>query len=277
MAWIPGGRFCMGSDVFYPEERPARHVDVGGFWIDPGPVSNADFVRFVEATRYITLAERADTGPAGALVFRPTEGSVPLNNPSAWWHFVAGACWHAPEGLGSTVAGRQNHPVVQIALADARAYAVWAGKRLPAEAEWEYAARGGRDGAAYAWGAEPNPGGRFMANTWQGGFPWADTAEDGFAGTSPIGSFPLNGYGLADMIGNVWEWTVDVFAPADDGTRPVCCGGAEPGKNQVYYAVKGGSFLCAPDYCQRYRPAARQPQTADTATCHLGFRCVRDA
>ncbi|QQO46779.1 formylglycine-generating enzyme family protein [Paracoccus sp. MC1862] len=280
-AFIPGGSFLMGSDDFYPEERPVRRVTVAGFRIDRTPVTNAAFARFVAATGHVTLAERAPdladypgADPAllvpGSLVFRPPPGPVPLDDPRLWWAYVPGACWHRPEGPGSGLAGREDHPVVHVAHADAAAYAAWAGKALPTETEWEYAARGGFDGAAYAWGDDPAPGGRWQANIWQGAFPWQDLALDGFPRTSPVGAFPPNGYGLFDMIGNVWEWTADAFRLP--GARSCCTpdGGATgPG------VVKGGSHLCAPNHCRRYRPAARQPQAADSSTSHIGFRCLR--
>ena len=281
MAWIPGGEFLMGSDDFYPEEAPIRHVAVSGFWIDERPVTVSAFRRFVKATGYITVAERTpdpadfpDADPAllvpGSLVFRPSRGPVDLRDVRNWWAYVPGARWDRPEGSGSDVYTRGRHPVTQVAYEDAEAYAAWAGKQLPTEAEWEYAARGGLEGATYAWGDEPFPGGRAMANTWQGEFPWQNLCLDGFTGTSPVASYPPNGYGLYDMTGNVWEWTGDPFEHPVPGTS--CCAPGVPGEQR--HVIKGGSHLCAPNYCLRYRPAARQSETVDTSTGHLGFRCV---
>lgn len=299
MTEIPGGRFAMGSEDFYPEERPVRDVDVDRFWIDIKPVTNADFQRFVDATRYVTVAERSPdpadypaVDPAllvpGSLVFRQPRGPVGLEDFRAWWAYVPGASWRRPEGPGSTIEGRERHPVAHVAFDDACAFADWAGKSLPTEAEWEYAARGGRHGATYAWGDEPTPDGRFMANTWRGEFPWRNEASDGYERTSPVGMFPANDYGLFDMTGNVWEWTADVYAPGHAHTQPAkaCCspssarsesgqaGGEAPLTEIPQRVVKGGSYLCAPNYCLRYRPAARQGEAVDTSTGHIGFRCV---
>lgn len=299
MVRVPGGEFLMGSDDFYPEERPAHRVAVDGFWIDRGPVTVADFAAFVAVTGHVTVAERrpdpADypgVDPAllvpGSLVFRRPPGPVPLDDPSRWWAYVPGASWRCPEGPGSDARGRARHPVTHVAFADAAAYAAWAGKELPTEAEWERAARGGLDGAAYTWGDEPPPAGRPLANVWQGEFPWRNLAADGFEGTSPVGSFPPNGYGLHDMAGNVWEWTVDFFRPRHEADAGSCC---VPRNPRVRFAdpgpfsglpdghiarrvVKGGSHLCAPSYCLRYRPAARQGEAVETSTGHIGFRCV---
>ena len=300
MVWVPGGEFLMGSDDFYPEERPAHRVTVDGFWMDARPVTNAEFRRFVRETGYVTVAERAPdpadypgADPAllvpGSLVFKQPPRPVPLDDYRAWWSYVPGACWRHPEGPGSTLHGRERHPVVHIAYADAAAYAAWAGKELPTEAEWEFAARGGLDGAVFAWGDEFAPRGRMMANTWQGEFPHENLALDGYPGTSPAGSFPPNGYGLYDMIGNVWEWTADFFTPDHTGhTSGSCCAPAnprvdapensyaagQPGGHIPRKVLKGGSHLCAPNYCLRYRPAARQPETVDTSASHVGFRCI---
>ena len=279
MVWLPGGSFLMGSNDFYREERPVRRARVEGFWIDIHPVTNAAFRRFVEATGYVTLCERPpdpalypDADPAllvpGSLVFRQPEGPVSLRDNRAWWEYVPGADWRHPAGPGSTIDGRDDHPVVHVAYEDAVAYAEWDGKELPTEAEWEYAARGGLDGATYAWGDDAAPGGQPMANTWQGRFTWENLELDGYAGTSPIDAFPPNGYGLYDLIGNVWEWTASTLAPAAS-----CCAPSTPA-HEARRVVKGGSHLCAPNYCLRYRPAARQGEAVDTSTCHIGFRCV---
>lgn len=286
MIWVAGGSFLMGSDRFYREERPAHREQVAGFWIDRHPVTTAEFARFAGATGYLTLAERApdpaaypDAHPAllvpGSLVFRKTAGPVSLRDYRSWWDYVPGASWRHPEGPGSTLEGRENHPVVHVAYEDARAYASWCGKELPSEAEWEFAARGGLDGAPYAWGDEFMPGGRPMANTWQGNFPWENLLEDGYEGTSPVGAFPPNGYGLYDMIGNVWEWTASRYAPyGSESRKPSCCAPSFHPPHLERMTVKGGSHLCAPNYCVRYRPAARQGEPLDTSTCHIGFRCI---
>jgi formylglycine-generating enzyme len=298
MPFVPGGTFRMGSDAFYPEERPAHRVTVDGFWMDEHPVTNAEFSRFVEATGYVTMAERAPDPTdypgidpellvSGSLVFRPPPHRVSLRDFRAWWVYLPGACWRHPDGPGSILEGRENHPVVHVALEDAEAYAGWAGKSLPTEAEWEFAARGGLDGAVYVWGDEFAPEGRMMANTWQGEFPWRNLALDGYEGTSPVGTFPANGYSLYDMAGNVWEWTSDLFAPRHSkGVAKACCiphnprvarpleAAASPDGGIPRRVVKGGSHLCAPNYCLRYRPAARQGEAVDTSACHIGFRCV---
>ena len=300
MAFVPGGTFRMGSDRHYPEEAPVHRVSVDGFWIDRTPVTNAQFRAFVRATGHVTVAEtrpRPEDYPgalphmlqAGSLVFKPPKGAVDLRDLGAWWRFKFGAHWRKPLGSGSSIAGLDEHPVVHVAYADALAYAAWAGKDLPTEAEWEFAARGGLDGAEFAWGDAFTPGGRHMANTWQGAFPQENLAEDGFERTSPVTAFPPNGYGLHDMIGNVWEWTSDHFAPRHPADAPkACCiprnprGGRadesyDPARSEIPIprrVVKGGSHLCAPNYCRRYRPAARQPHPVDTSTSHIGFRCV---
>jgi formylglycine-generating enzyme len=286
MTWIPGGEFLMGSEEFYPEERPVRRVAVDGFWLDEHPVTAAEFRRFVREAGYVTLAERPlDPGDypeaepellvPGSLVFRRTTGPVPLDDFRNWWEYVPGAYWKRPDGAGTTINGRDRHPVVHVAFEDAEAYAAWAGKELPTEAEWEYAARGGLEGAAFAWGDEQFPDGKPAANTWQGRFPWENLRLDGYEGTSPVGSFPPNGYGLFDMTGNVWEWTTDFFAPSADGDGPACCAPPVlPGEQFPRRVIKGGSHLCAPSYCLRYRPAARQGEAVDTSTAHIGFRCL---
>ena len=286
MVFVPGGPFDMGDERFYPEERPARRIEVDGFWMDERPVTAAEFRTFVRATKYVTVAERPldpehypEADPEllvpGSLVFRKTQGPVSLDDVRNWWEYVPGAYWKRPEGPGSTVNGRDRHPVVQVAFEDAQEYARWAGKELPTEAEWEYAARGGLEGAVFAWGDEESPDGNAMANTWQGEFPWQNLKLDGFEGTSPVGSFPPNGYGLFDMTGNVWEWTTGFLESRQDGEKPRCCAPTLlPGERVPRRVIKGGSHLCAPNYCLRYRPAARQGETIDTSTSHIGFRCI---
>jgi formylglycine-generating enzyme len=288
MTWVPGGAFAMGSEEFYPEERPVRRVDVDGFWIDRHPVTVAQFRRFVGETGYVTVAERpldpADYPGAersalvpGSLVFHGTRGPVDLRDVRDWWSYVPGASWLAPEGPCTSQAGRHRHPITHVAYEDALAYAGWAGKELPTEAEWEYAARGGLEGARFAWGDEFAPGGRMMANTWQGEFPWQNLRSDGYEGTSPVGAFAPNGHGLYDTTGNVWEWTCDLFdADRAPGAEHGCCApqAATDGAHIPRRVIKGGSHLCAPNYCLRYRPAARQAEAVDTSTSHIGFRCV---
>ena len=276
MSWVPGGTFRMGDERFYPEEQPVRDVAIDGFWMDDHPVTVAEFRRFVKATGHVTFAELppvADDYPGadpaqlvpGSIVFRPTQGPVPLDDWRRWWTWVPGACWQRPEGPGSDTYTRAKHPVVHVTHSDAAAYAAWAGKTLPTEAEWERAARGGLEGAIYAWGDDPEPDGREMANTWRGEFPWR-----GHRGTSPVGTFPANGFGLHDMTGNVWEWTADAF----DAEATASCHGPEPGAHIPRRVIKGGSHLCAPSYCLRYRPAARQGEQIDSSTGHIGFRCI---
>jgi formylglycine-generating enzyme required for sulfatase activity len=283
MVWIPGGTFLMGSNAFYREERPVRPATTDGFWIDRHPVTNAQFRRFVEATGYVTFSERVPTREMypdaaeeflvpGSLVFVKPPRPVSLRDHRAWWAYVPGANWRHPNGPNSSLAHRDNHPVVHINYEDATAYAAWAGKALPNEVEWEFAARGGLEGAAYPWGDAANPQGRYLANTWQGRFPFENLAEDGFEGTSPVDAFPPNGYGLHDMVGNVWEWTTTSYAPG--GANKSCCQRDEPDPRHALKVVKGGSHLCSPNYCLRFRPAARQGESADSSTCHIGFRCV---
>ena len=298
MVWIPGGVFTMGSDHHYPEERPARRAAVDGFWIDPGPVTNRQFARFVAATAYVTFAEYppdpndypgADPSvlTASSMVFTPPRGPVDLRHPLQWWAFVPGANWRHPYGPGSNLEGLDDHPVVHVAWVDVLAYAAWAGVELPTEAEWEFAARGGLQDAEYAWGDTFQQDDRHMANTWQGAFPHQNTLEDGWARTSPVGAYPPNGHGLHDMIGNTWEWTADWWSTPDpQAAAPRCCaaknplGGceedsSEPGGLRIPRKVlKGGSHLCAPSYCKRYRPAARHAQPIDTSASHVGFRCI---
>jgi len=298
MVWVPGGSFMMGSNDHYPEESPAHPVAVDGFWMDQFTVTNAQFSRFVEETGYVTSAERAPRAedypgakpellvPA-SVVFQKPAFKVDLGNHYNWWTYVPEASWRRPQGPNSSLKGLAKHPVVHIAFEDALAYAVWADKDLPSEAEWEFAARGGLEGAEFSWGSEFTPEGRFMANTWQGEFPNENTLDDGFEGTAPVGSFPPNGYGLYDMAGNVWEWTTDWYLEHHKLLNS-CCGSINPrgGALDESYdpctpnlaigrkVMKGGSFLCAPNYCRRYRPAARMAQPVDTSTCHLGFRCI---
>ncbi|KQZ77374.1 gliding motility-associated lipoprotein GldK [Sphingopyxis sp. Root214] len=303
MVRIEGGAFSMGSDSFYPEEAPVRRVRVGDFWIDATPVTNRQFAAFVMATGYRTEAETApdprdypgmDAALAipGSLVFERTAGLVDLEDFTNWWHFRAGADWRHPTGPDSAIDELEDHPVIHVTYADALAYAEWAGKSLPTEAEWECAARGGHDdGRPYAWGMELAPGGAMMANYWQGLFPFSNLLTDGWERTSPVRSYAPNGFGLYDMIGNVWEWTADWYAlprAAAKATPGACCtvdnprGGRKhesrdpcmPDSKTGRKVLKGGSHLCAENYCQRYRPAARHPQTIDTSTSHIGFRCI---
>jgi formylglycine-generating enzyme len=295
MVAVPAGRFRMGHRGFYPEEEPVREVSLTGFLIDRGPVTVASFARFVEETGYVTLAERApdrgaypDADPdlllPGSAVFHPTPGPVPLNEPHRWWAYVPGADWRHPWGRESDNSERAEHPVTHVAFADALAYAEWAGQSLPTEDEWEYAARGGLDGAVFAWGDEQYPCGELMANFWQGDFPWRNTGARGWRGTSPVGLFEPNGFELYDMTGNVWEWTSDEYPQPCADALPAgnsCCAprmsGYDLGRRGAgipSHVIKGGSHLCAASYCFRYRPAARQPGALDTSTSHIGFRCV---
>lgn len=299
MVRIEGGTFRMGSAEFYPDERPVHERTVGSFMMDRYAVTNEDYARFVEATGYVTVAERPmaaadypgvaseDLVP-GAMVFTATPGPVDLRDWRQWWRWEPGAQWRHPEGPDSSIAERMRHPVVQVAYEDAAAYAAWAGKRLPTEAEHEYAARGGGpDGDPFAWGDEPYPAGEPRANTWIGRFPYDNRGRFG-AGTAPVGSYPANGYGLFNLIGNVWEWTSDYYTPrhvvagedaVDAGERVnlLAAASSEPGSRIPRRVLKGGSYLCSPDYCLRFRPAARSPQADDTATTHIGFRCAADA
>jgi formylglycine-generating enzyme len=297
----------MGSDHHYPEEAPAHRVEVAGFWMDRTPVTNAQFLKFVKATNYLTLAERSpdpslypdatreQLQPASIVFVAPVAG-VSLHDHLAWWHYVHGANWRHPEGPGSSIKGREQHPVVHIAFEDANAFARWSGKQLPTEREWERAAWGGREGSEFAWGDELHPGGVPVANTFQGDFPHHNNRLDGYERTSPVGVYPANGFGLADMIGNVWEWTESWYgshgrhSSADIDEPSGCClattelanerarmASIDPTSqhgNVPRKVVKGGSFLCAPSYCRRYRPAARMAQGIDTSTCHMGFRCI---
>lgn len=293
MILIDGGRFQMGSDRYYTDESPVHERVVEPFLIDSRQVTNAEFAAFVTDTGYITVAERPldpadfggnlpDTTP-GSLVFTPTAGPVDLADWRQWWQWVPGASWHSPHGEGSSVRDRPDHPVVHVSFEDANSYARWAGKRLPTEAEYEFAAGAGAS-TTFAWGDEAYPGGVQQANTWLGRFPYQNLGRFG-ADTAPVGSYPANAFGLFDMIGNVWEWTSDVYAPrhvppgstgVDSGSRRnlLIDDGAGTSSRRV---LKGGSYLCSPDYCLRFRPAARSPQTEDSATTHIGFRCARDA
>jgi sulfatase modifying factor 1 len=301
MIQLAGGTFLMGSDSHYPEEAPTHRVTVSPFWIDAACVTNAEFATFIAETDYVTLAERPldpamypgalpDMLKPGGLVFRKGRGPVDLTDFHNWWSYVPGACWRHPEGPQSSMTGRLDHPAVQISFEDAEAYARWANKELPTEAEWEFAARGGLDAAEFAWGNEFAPGGQQMANTWQGEFPWQNLCTDGHEGVAPVKSFPPNGYGLYEMTGNVWEWTTDWYRNRhkQPNSQKACCIPVNPRGPSVEHSydpcspkiriprkvIKGGSYLCAPNYCRRYRPAARHSQMIDTATCHLGFRCV---
>jgi sulfatase modifying factor 1 len=302
MQHLAGGTYAMGSDAFYVEERPARLVHVDAFRIGVTPVTNRLFAAFVDATGYRTWAERvpdaadypgADPAllvPASA-VFTPPLQPVDTRNPALWWRLVPGADWRHPRGPDSGLDGLADHPVVHVALADAEAYCAWAGRRLPTEAEWEFAARGGLAAADYAWGNELAPEGRRMANYWEGVFPCDRRNDDGFARTSPVGFYPPNGFGLFDMIGNVWEWTTDWYAAGAGAQARTCCvprnprGGDEEGSRDPgdvthrfgRKVLKGGSHLCAENYCRRYRPAARHAQPLDSSTSHIGFRCAADS
>jgi formylglycine-generating enzyme required for sulfatase activity len=307
MKWIPAGEFLMGSEDprasacggpdSMLDARPIHRVQLDGFWIDATEVTNDDYARFVKATGYVTIAERTPTKEefptappenliAGSTVFTPTPFPVQLNNHFQWWSYEKGACWRNPAGPNSNVDGRGRYPVVQIAYDDAAAYAKWAGKRLPTEAEWEYAARGGASAKLYAWGDEFRPDGKFMANTWQGKFPVKDSGEDGFAGIAPVAQFPANSYGLYDMAGNVWEWVSDWYRPdyyaelAKNGVARNPKGPSTPWdpsepteKKRVH---RGGSFLCTDQYCTRYMVGTRGKGEVTTGANHLGFRCVKD-
>jgi formylglycine-generating enzyme required for sulfatase activity len=311
MVWIPGGEFsmgktdptlefCGGNDPM-PDTRPIHRVHVDGFWMDANEVSNAQYQEFVAVTGYVTVAERKprpedypgappEVLVPGSVVFTPPARAVPLRNALLWWRYVPGASWRHPEGPGSSISHRLDHPVVHIAYEDAEAYARWAGKRLPTEAEWEFAARGGLEGKAYPWGDEFQPEGRWMANTWQGQFPNAGRADDGHARTAPVGSYPANGYGLHDMAGNVWEWTSDWYHPETYSKRvaadqsvvrnprgPSEAESYDPQESGMPKRVqRSGSFLCTDQYCTRYMVGTRGKGAPDTGSNHLGFRCVRE-
>ena len=298
MVRVPGGTFRMGSDDHYPEEAPAHNVRVDPYLVDCHAVTNAQFGKFVDATGYVTLAERpanAEDYPGAkpellapsSVMFKKAAAAVDLRNHYNWWVYVAGANWRHPRGPASSIRALMDHPVVHVAFEDAEAYATWAGKALPTEAEWEFAARGGLEGAEFAWGDELTPGGKSMANTWQGEFPWQNLCQDGYEWTAPVKAFPPNGYGLYEMTGNVWEWTTDWYQDHGKITKPCCTmenprGGSSedsfdprtPNVRIPRRVMKGGSYLCAPNYCRRYRPAARMAQPIDTSTCHVGFRCI---
>jgi formylglycine-generating enzyme required for sulfatase activity len=297
MIWIPGGEFWMGADhPEFSDSRPWHRVSLDGFWIDRTEVTNDDYAKFVEATGFVTLAERtplAEDYPgappenliAGSVVFTPPDGPVPLDTHFRWWAYVTGASWLHPMGAGSDLEGLGQHPVVHVAYDDAVAYCAWAGKRLPTEAEFEFAARGGFERKPFTWGDEFRPNGKFMANTFQGSFPDRNTGEDGHTATAPVATFPPNGYGLYDMAGNVWEWTSDWYRPdyyasLGGGTTHDPRGPAhsfdpsEPGTRKRVH--RGGSFLCNDQYCSRYDPGGRGKGELDTGTNHLGFRCVKN-
>ena len=311
MVWIPGGEFSMGTNDPTQEvcggpdtmddARPVHRVYVDGFWMDATEVTNEEFARFVAATGYVTYAERkprtedypgvpADKLVAGSVVFTPPDHPVSLDNALAWWSYVPGADWRHPEGKASSIKGREKHPVVHIAYEDAEAYAKWAGKRLPTEAEWEFASRGGRAGQRYTWGNELQPGGRWMANIWEGTFPNKNSGVDGFTGTAPVGHFDANPYGLFDMAGNVWEWCSDWYRPDAYELDVRAAGEAvvrnphgpareqsldpqEPGLPKR--VQRGGSFLCTDQYCTRYMLGSRGKGAPDTGSNHAGFRCVK--
>jgi formylglycine-generating enzyme len=331
MVWIPGGTFLMGSDRHRPEEAPSQQATVGGFWMDQHAVTNEEFRRFVDITGYLTLAEwpaDPENYPAAkpellvpaSLVFEKPRRVVDQSQGYNCWSYIRGANWRHPEDPANTLKGRGKHPVVHIAYEDAAAYAKWCGKELPTEAEWEFAARGGLTAAEFVWGNQFTPDGKYLANTWQGEFPWQNLSTDGFEGTAPVGSFPKNGYGLYDMVGNVWEWTADevsstgikafLRATASPANLPLCTpmtsvqlirraqaqdkigdssrasfdaiGNEIEQQNAANTSelkiarniIKGGSYLCARNYCQHDRPAARMAQAVDTPTCHVGFRCI---
>jgi formylglycine-generating enzyme required for sulfatase activity len=293
MVWIPGGTFIMGSRNGQPDEAPEHEVTVSGFWMDKTEVTNGEFAEFVKATGYVTIAERkpdpkdfpgapAETLVPGSVVFTPPANDPSLENPYAWWKYVAGADWRHPEGPGSHIAGREKHPVTHVAWEDAIAYAKWAGKRLPTEAEWEHAARGGLHGAQYVWGPDKPGAWRDAANIWQGRFPIENSEEDGFRATAPVARYPANGYGLHDMAGNVWEWCSDWYHPEyyrhsaklNPKGPETSFDPDEPGTAKR--VMRGGSFLCNDVYCSGYRPSARMKSSPDTGLSHTGFRCVRD-
>lgn len=292
MVWIAGGKFLMGADEF-PDSRPMHPVSVHGFYMDEHEVTNAEYAAFVKATNYKTVAERplnpadypgvpADKLVPGSAVFTPTKTQVSLDNPLQWWNYVPGADWSHPEGPSSSTKGRENYPAIHISYEDAAAYAKWAGKRLPTEAEWEFAAQGGKGNHTYYWGDQLKPGNKWVANIYQGNFPDKNTNEDGYTGAAPVKSFPPNPYGLYDMDGNVWEWCEDLYrpdyyqkSPKDNPTGPSdSYDPDEPGA--VKRVQRGGSFLCSDDYCIRYKAGSRGKGEVTSGSNNLGFRCVKD-
>jgi formylglycine-generating enzyme required for sulfatase activity len=284
MVWIPAGEFWMGDDdIGFADTKPVHKVAVEGFWLDRTEVTNRQFAAFVAETGHVTLPERGSDGfPPGSIVFRQLDGPVDLRDHKQWWAFDTEASWRHPEGAGSSIEGREDHPVVHVTWSDAVAFARWAGKRLPTEAEWEYAARGGLDRKRYCWGDELLPGGKWQANIWQGDFPYRNTMEDGYRTTAPVASFPPNGFGLHDMAGNVWEWCNDWYSPDYYARSPArnpqgpleqdSFDPAEPG--MVKRVQRGGSFLCSDQYCVRYRPGGRGKGDPKSSHSHVGFRCA---
>lgn len=304
MVWIAGGEFTMGclEEKCAPDAMPPHRVKVDGFWMDETEVTNAQFKKFVQATHYVTVAERPidweemkkqvppgtpkppdDVLQPGSLVFTPPATTVLLNDYLQWWSWIAGASWRHPQGPNSTIEGKDNHPVVQVAFEDALAYAKWAGKSLPTEAQYEFAARGGLEGKTFSWGDELNPQGKYLANYFQGSFPNNNTTDDGFAGSAPVKSFPLNGYGLFDMVGNVWELCIDWYGVDAATSRGIAVNPIGPNHSidpndpyAIKHVSKGGSFLCSIQYCSNYKPSGRQGSAYDSGMDHVGFRCIID-
>jgi formylglycine-generating enzyme len=295
MVWIPGGKYRRGSDFdAFRDARPIRTIELDGFWMDETPVTNAQFAKFIEATGYITMAERkpdpakfpeapAENVVPGSICFSPPSEPIDLSDHYKWWKYLPGACWNHPEGPKSNIDQRMDHPVVHVSWDDAMAYAEWAGKRLPTESEWERASRGKRDQSPYVWGDELCPEGKWMANIWQGEFPVTNTAQDGWEGTSPVKAYPANDFGLYDMSGNVWQWCSDWYRPNAYELGPR----RNPqGPNSSYDPIepkeikrtqRGGSFLCSDDYCSRYRCGGRGKMEVESSIAHAGFRCARSA